>query len=106
MHTKSKIKKSKIKSTKQRYRLSIFRSQNEIYAQIVDDYLGNTLVEASSLKLENGGNIDAAKQVGKMIADKAKTNNIKDVIFDRGNLIYHGRVAALADHARNNGLNF
>lgn len=89
-------------------RLNVFRSNSEIYAQIIDDEAQTTLVSSSSvaLKLENGGNIEAAKVVGADIAKKAKEAKIKKVVFDRGGYQYHGRVEALADAARENGLEF
>ena len=91
-------------------RLSVFRSNNAIYAQIIDDETKTTLVSASSLdkdlKIKNGSNVEAAKVVGKSIAEKAKKAKIKKVVFDRGGYLYHGRVAALADAARENGLEF
>lgn len=87
-------------------RLNVFRSNSEIYAQVIDDEKGVTLVSSSSraLKLANGGNIEAAKAVGKDIALKCKKAKIKKVVFDRGGYLYHGRVSALADAARENGL--
>ena len=91
-------------------RLCVFRSNNAIYAQIIDDENKTTLVSASSLdkdlKLKNGSNVEAAKVVGKSIADKAKKAKITKVVFDRGGYLYHGRVAALAEAARENGLEF
>ena len=89
-------------------RLNVFRSNKQIYAQIIDDTTGKTLAASSSvvLKLENGGNIDAAKRVGADIADKCKALNIESVRFDRGGYVYHGRVQALADAAREAGLKF
>ena len=91
-------------------RLCVFRSNTEIYAQIIDDETRTTLVSASSLekdfKIKNGGNVEAAKVVGKAIAEKAKKAKITKVVFDRGGYLYHGRVAALADAARENGLEF
>jgi large subunit ribosomal protein L18 len=95
-----------------RPRLSVFRSHEHIYAQIIDDAHGATLAAASSLekdmraKLAKGGNKDAAVAVGKLIAERAAAKGIKDVVFDRGGYIYHGRVKALADAAREGGLNF
>ena len=87
-------------------RLNVFRSNNAIYAQVIDDVAGTTLVSSSSLelKLKNGGNIEAAKAVGKDVAEKCKKAKIKKVVFDRGGYLYHGRVAALADAAREAGL--
>jgi large subunit ribosomal protein L18 len=93
-------------------RLSVFRSSKQIYAQIIDDEKGTTLVAASSLEkdmrgsLKNGSTVDAAKVIGKLIAERASKAGIKDVVFDRGGYIYHGRVKALADGAREGGLNF
>ncbi|NLB09480.1 MAG: 50S ribosomal protein L18 [Clostridiaceae bacterium] len=93
-------------------RLCVFRSNSQIYAQIIDDSKGVTLVSSSSLeksikdKLENGGNIEAAKAVGKSIGEKALAKGIKEVVFDRAGYIYRGRVAALADGAREAGLKF
>lgn len=91
-------------------RLNVFRSNSNIFAQIIDDIKGVTLVSASSidkdLKLENGGNIEAASKVGALIAKRAKDAKIKKVTFDRGGYLYHGRVKALAEAARENGLEF
>ena len=87
-------------------RLNVFRSNSGIYAQIIDDTTGTTLVSSSSreLKLTNGGNIEAAKAVGKDVAEKCKKAKINKVVFDRGGYLYHGRVSALADAAREAGL--
>ena len=86
-------------------RLNVFRSNKEIYAQVIDDEAGTTLVSSSSKVLKvNGGNIEGAKAVGKDIALKCKNAKIEKVVFDRGGYLYHGRVAALADAARENGL--
>lgn len=91
-------------------RLAIYRSINHIYAQIIDDTKGATLAAASTLdntlKGKNGGNKEAAKKVGLLVAEKAQAKGIKKVVFDRGGLIYHGRVAALAEGAREGGLEF
>ncbi|MBQ6451864.1 MAG: 50S ribosomal protein L18 [Solobacterium sp.] len=89
-------------------RLNVFRSNKHIYAQIIDDTTGKTLTASSSaaLKLENGGNIDAAKKVGEDIAKKCLEMNLESVKFDRGGYVYHGRVQALADAAREAGLKF
>ena len=93
-------------------RLSVFRSSKQIYAQIIDDEKGATLVAASSLDkdqrgaLKTGATVEAAKLIGKLIAERAAEKGIKDVVFDRGAYIYHGRVKALADGAREGGLNF
>ena len=95
-----------------RTRLSVFRSSKHIYAQLIDDVKGTTLVAASSLEkamrdgAKNGANIAASKAVGKLIAERAKEKGIKDVVFDRGGYLYHGRLKALADAAREGGLNF
>lgn len=102
--------RAKISGTASTPRLNVFRSNQNIFAQIIDDEKGITLVSASSvdkeLKLENGSNIDAAVQVGKLLAKRAKEAKIKEVVFDRGGYLYHGRVKALADSARENGLEF
>ena len=95
-----------LNGTKEMPRLNVFRSNNEIYAQVIDDTTGTTLVSSSSrsLKLANGGNTEAAKSVGKDIAEKCKKAKISKVVFDRGGYLYHGRVSALADAAREAGL--
>ncbi|MDD6309163.1 MAG: 50S ribosomal protein L18 [Clostridia bacterium] len=98
-----------IVGTAQRPRLNVFRSLNHIYAQIIDDEKGVTLAAASSLDKEfegYGGNVDAAREVGKLVAKHAVEKGIKAVVFDRGGYIYHGRVAALAEGAREGGLEF
>ena len=98
-----------ISGTAQRPRLNVFRSLNNIYAQIIDDVEGKTLVSASSMDKDfegYGGNIEAAKAVGKAVAEKALAAGIKQVVFDRGGYVYHGRVAALAEGAREGGLEF
>jgi large subunit ribosomal protein L18 len=93
-----------------RARLSVFRSSKHIYAQVIDDRAGTTVAAASSLdkdlKLEKGSDVSAAEAVGKLIAERATKAGVKDVVFDRGGYIYHGRVKALADAAREAGLNF
>jgi len=95
-----------------RPRLSVFRSSKQIYAQIIDDEKGLTLVSASSMEKENraslktGADVEAAKVVGKLIAERAAAKGITDVVFDRGAYMYHGRVKALADGAREGGLQF
>jgi large subunit ribosomal protein L18 len=95
-----------------RLRLSVFRSSRHIYAQIIDDAKGETLAAASSLDagvkgaVKTGAAVDAAKAVGKLIAERAKEKKIETVVFDRGGYIYHGRVKALADAAREAGLSF
>ena len=98
-----------ISGTAERPRLNVFRSLNHIYAQIIDDTKGVTLVAASSLDkgFEGfGGNIEGAKKVGMLVAEKALAAGIKEVVFDRGGYVYHGRVAALAEGAREGGLEF
>ena len=93
-------------------RLSVFRSSKHIYAQVIDDLKGETLASASSLEKtmresgNTGANIDAAKAVGKLLAERAVKNGVKEVVFDRGSYLYHGRVKALADAARESGLSF
>ena len=95
-----------------RPRLSVFRSSKHIYAQVIDDLKGETLASASSLEKSmrdagnTGANIDAAKAVGKLLAERAVKNGVKEVVFDRGGYLYHGRVKALADAARESGLSF
>lgn len=102
--------RSNINGTSEIPRLCVFRSNQEIYAQIIDDETSTTLCSASSLdknlNIKNGGNVEAAKIIGKAIAEKAKQANITKVVFDRGGNLYHGRVAALAESARENGLEF
>ena len=95
-----------------RARLSVFRSSKHIYAQVIDDEKGATLAAASSLEkdmrgsLKTGANIDAAKAVGKLVAERAKQKGVTEVVFDRGGYLYHGRIKALADAAREGGLKF
>ena len=104
--------RKKVVGTSERPRLNVFRSLNNIYAQIIDDTKGVTLVSASTLDKElkenesHGGNKESAKLVGKLIAEKAVAAGIKQVVFDRGGYIYHGRVKELADAAREAGLEF
>lgn len=100
--------RTKISGTPECPRLNVFRSNANIHAQIIDDVNGKTLVAASSisLKLENGGNVEAAKKVGEAIAKAALEKNITNVVFDRGGYVYHGRVKAVADAARDAGLKF
>ena len=100
--------RTKINGTATCPRLNVFRSNAHIHCQIIDDEKGNTLVACSSLemKLENGGNIEAAKQVGTELAKRALEKGIETVVFDRGGYAYHGRVKALADAAREAGLKF
>ena len=102
--------RAKVSGTPEVPRLNVFRSNQNIFAQIIDDTKGTTLVSASSidkdLKLANGSNIEAATKVGELIAKRAKEAKIKKVVFDRGGYLYHGRVKALAEAARENGLEF
>lgn len=101
--------RAKISGTPEMPRLNVFRSEANIYAQIIDDVNGVTLVAASSLDktLEGyGGNIAAAAAVGKLVAERAKAKGIENVVFDRGGFLYHGRVQALAEGAREGGLKF
>lgn len=102
--------REKISGTAEAPRLNVFRSNSNIFAQIIDDEKRVTLVSASSidkeLKLENGGNIEAATKVGELLAKRAKKAKITKVTFDKGGYLYHGRVKALADAARENGLEF
>lgn len=100
--------RGKVSGTTDCPRLNVFRSNKQIYVQIIDDVNGKTLVSASSaeLGLKNGCNIEAATKVGTEIAKKAKDANISNVVFDRGGYLYHGRIKALADAAREAGLEF
>ena len=100
--------REKISGTSEIPRLNVFRSNKGIYVQVIDDTTGRTLASSSTveLKIKNGGNIEAAKLVGADIAKKCKALKIKNVVFDRGGYLYHGRVEALADAARENGLLF
>ena len=100
--------RNKVEGTSACPRLNVFRSNSQIFAQIIDDENGTTLVSSSSveLKIKNGGNVEGATLVGKDIAEKAKSKNIEKVVFDRGGYLYHGRVKALAEAARENGLEF
>ena len=100
--------RAKVSGTASCPRLNVFRSNKHISCQIIDDEKGNTLVACSSkdLKLSNGGNVEAAKTVGTKIAELALAKNIKEVVFDRGGYNYHGRIAALAQAAREAGLKF
>lgn len=94
--------------TSERPRLAVYRSGRHTYAQVIDDVIGKTLVAASSLelKLDNGANIDAARTVGRTVAERAKEKGIEAVVYDRGGNLYHGRIAALAEAAREAGLDF
>ncbi len=104
--------RKKIVGTPERPRLNVFRSLSNMYAQIIDDTTGKTLVSASTLdkaikeKIDFGGNVEASKEVGKLVAERALAAGINTVVFDRGGYIYHGRVASLAEAAREAGLNF
>jgi large subunit ribosomal protein L18 len=114
---KSRLKRhmrvrKKISGTTQRPRLSVFRSSKHIYAQLIDDINGVTLASASTVdkelsgQVDNGGNIDSARKVGELIAIRAKEKGYDNVVFDRGGYLYHGRIQALADAAREAGLQF
>jgi large subunit ribosomal protein L18 len=99
----------KVQGTTERPRLAVFRSVAHIYAQVIDDVEGKTLVSASSVdktSKSGGGNVAAAKAIGKLVAERAKEKGVKSVVFDRGGYQYHGRVKALADAAREAGLEF
>jgi large subunit ribosomal protein L18 len=98
----------KLAGTEERPRLNVYRSLSHIYAQVIDDQNGVTLVSASTLalKAKTGGNVAAAKEIGKTIAERAVEKGIKKVVFDRGGFLYHGRIKALADAAREAGLEF
>jgi large subunit ribosomal protein L18 len=99
----------KLSGTKERPRLAVFRSVAHIYAQVIDDVEGRTLVSASSVDKDGktkGGNVAAAKAIGKLVAERAKEKGVKRVVFDRGGYQYHGRIKALADAAREAGLEF
>ena len=101
--------RSKVSGTPERPRLNVFRSEKNIYAQVIDDVAGSTLVAASSLDKEIegfGGNKTAARAVGKLVAQRCKAKGIDTVVFDRGGYVYHGRVAELAEGAREGGLEF
>src|SRR6185437_3951938 len=107
--------RKKMQGSDERPRLNVYRSVNHIYAQVIDDAEGKTLVSATSVekgkgvkgdKRPTGGNVSSAKEVGKLIAERAKEKGIKKVVFDRGGYLYHGRIKALADAAREAGLEF
>jgi large subunit ribosomal protein L18 len=108
----AKVRRNVRRAAGKRARLSVFRSSKHIYAQVIDDADGRTLVSASSLEkemresLKTGANIEAAKTVGKRLAERAVAKGVKEVVFDRGGYLYHGRVKALADAAREGGLDF
>ena len=109
---KARVRRAIRKAANGRPRLSVFRSSKQIYAQIIDDERGVTLATASSLekdmrgKLKTGANVDAAKEVGRLVAERASVAGVKAVVFDRSGYLYHGRVKALADAAREAGLDF
>lgn len=98
----------KLAGSAERPRLNVYRSLSHIYAQIIDDSKGETLISASTLaaKLKTGGNVTAAREVGKLVAERAREKGIESVVFDRGGYLYHGRVKALAEAAREAGLKF
>ena len=102
---KFRIRKN-VRGTAERPRLSVFRSNKQIYAQVINDLTGKTLASASSLGLEKLPKIEQAKKVGALVAEKAKAAGVEKVVFDRNGYLYHGRVQALADAAREGGLNF
>ena len=100
--------REKLSGTTERPRLNVYRSLNHIYAQVIDDSKGVTIASASTLagKINAGGNVAAAKEVGKLVAEQAIEKGVKKVVFDRGGYLYHGRIKALADAAREAGLVF
>jgi large subunit ribosomal protein L18 len=100
--------RQKLAGTAERPRLNVYRSLNHVYAQVIDDQKGETLASASTLalKVKAGGNVAAAKEIGKAVAEQAVKQGIKKVVFDRGGYLYHGRIKALADAAREAGLEF
>ena len=109
---KARVRRAIRKAANGRPRLSVFRSSKQIYAQIIDDARGHTVASASSLekdlkgKLKTGADTAAAKEVGRLVAERAAQAGVKDVVFDRSGYLYHGRVKALAEAAREGGLNF
>ncbi|HUD87592.1 MAG TPA: 50S ribosomal protein L18 [Xanthobacteraceae bacterium] len=112
MRRQGRVRGALRRAAGERKRLSVFRSSKHIYAQVIDDDAGVTVVAASSIEktsregMKTGASVEAAKAVGKLIAERAQQKGIKDVVFDRGAYLYHGRVKALADAAREGGLNF
>jgi len=103
--------RAKVSGTAERPRLSVFRSIKHITAQVIDDAKGHTIAAASSTEVKkglagNGGNVAGAKEIGKLLAERAQEQGVKQVVFDRGGYLYHGRVKALADAAREAGLEF
>ncbi len=109
---RNRIRRAIKAAAAERLRLSVFRSSKHIYAQVIDDRKGETVAAASSMEkdlrtsLKTGADVGAAKAVGKLLAERALKNGVKDVAFDRGSYLYHGRVKALAEAAREGGLNF
>ena len=108
LRRKGRVRGALRRAAGERKRLSVFRSSKHIYAQVIDDTKGHTVVAASSSEkdLKNGGNVIGAKEIGKLVAERAKDKGIKAVVFDRGGYQYHGRVKALAEAAREAGLEF
>ncbi len=112
LRRKGRVRGQLRRAAGERKRLSVFRSSKHIYAQVIDDDRGITLASASSIEkptreqLKTGASVEAAKVVGKLIAERAQEKGVKDVVFDRGSYLYHGRVRALAEAAREGGLNF
>jgi large subunit ribosomal protein L18 len=112
LRRKGRVRGALRRAAGERKRLSVFRSSKHIYAQVIDDEDGVTVASASTAEkssregLKTGASVDAAKAVGKLIAQRAQEKGVKDVIFDRGSYLYHGRIKALADAAREGGLNF
>jgi large subunit ribosomal protein L18 len=112
MRRQGRVRGALRRAAGERKRLSVFRSSKHIYAQVIDDDAGVTVVAASSIEktsregMKTGASVEAAKAVGKLIAERAQEKGIKDVVFDRGAYLYHGRIKALADAARESGLNF
>ncbi|MEP7365467.1 MAG: 50S ribosomal protein L18 [Acidobacteriota bacterium] len=102
--------RAKVSGTAERPRLAVYRSLTHIYAQVIDDRAGKTIVSASSHekggKVKDGGKVTGAKEIGKLVAERAIEKGVKSVVFDRGGYLYHGRVKALADAAREAGLEF
>ncbi len=109
---KARVRRSIKAAAGLRPRLSVFRSSKHIYAQVIDDKAGATVASASTMEkelrgsLKTGANIGAAKAVGKLVAERAAAKGVKEVVFDRGSYLYHGRIKALADAAREGGLSF
>jgi large subunit ribosomal protein L18 len=100
--------RERMTGTAARPRLNVYRSLNHIYAQLIDDAAGQTIASASSLagKIKTGGNVAAAREIGRTIAQRAQEKGVKKIVFDRGGYLYHGRIKALADAAREAGLEF